>query len=755
MPSSAWRIAPVLTTTAILLACPTTGRSQSAANDGGEAFELPPITLMGDRQGRAVSDLPASIAVVGGDEIEARGLNDMQEITRYLPGITVPRQTSGTDPFNTFGGFNIRGVGGNRVQMQVDGSRVAERIMDGTRDYLDFNFTKQVDVVRGPASVLWGADALGGVVAVETIDPEDVLDGRARGGTARLSFDGLNDEIVASASFAQQVGPTLSLMFGIARTEAKEAEFSNARADGGIYGCPRNIAYGATPCNKLDPTEISATRVLAKAVWTPSAAHRLEFSVDRLDRETDVQYDNVLGPVFSMMTGLPTGEVINNYDRTLDIERTRIAVEHTWQAGLGWVDEVKTTLAFVPHGYDRKGVKSSISAAGDDVITEDYLSFSEDFVELDIQATSRFTVGGADHELTWGFDGDHTETDYSRRNVVRNITQGTVTEKRAGGFNFANADTRRADIYVQDRITLMDGALELSPGLRFATYKIDPRPDNDYQVVPGSEPRSRKDEALLASLGALYRFGDGWQLWGHYGEGFKMPTAQQLYTSLPGTFFDLIPAPDLKPEEVESIEIGLRREMAEGAFGVTLFNADYTNFIESFFEIKPNTYTYRNLSEVRVWGVEIEGEWDIRPDLRLSGAASWQKGNQRASAGGAKTPRTLPPATAVLGLSWDVPDSAWTFDVVGTFAAGVTETAGPDDFKPAGYGVIDGFASWDVTDRAVLNLGVKNLFDKRYFQASAAGYSATAPNARTARANPIELQTGPGRVFTASLEVKF
>ncbi|HDR29190.1 TonB-dependent receptor domain-containing protein, partial [Rhodovulum sp.] len=164
---------------------------------------------------------------------------------------------------------------------------------------------------------------------------------------------------------------------------------------------------------------------------------------------------------------------------------------------------------------------------------------------------------------------------------------------------------------------------------------------------------------------------------------------------------------------------------------------------------------YRNLSEVRVWGVEIEGEWDIRPDLRLSGAASWQKGNQRASAGGAKTPRTLPPATAVLGLSWDVPDSAWTFDVVGTFAAGVTETANPDNFKPAGYGVIDGFASWDVTDRAVLNLGVKNLFDKRYFQASAAGYSATAPNARTARANPIELQTGPGRVFTASLEVKF
>ncbi|TCM76558.1 TonB-dependent hemoglobin/transferrin/lactoferrin family receptor [Rhodovulum steppense] len=754
MPTAVRRRARFLTTTAILVSCAAGGAAQTLSGAEERALPLGSITLLGDRQGSAVRDLPGSVSVVEGDEIEARGLNDMQEITRYLPGITVPRQTSGTDPFNSFGGFTIRGVGGNRVQMQVDGSRVAEAIQDGTRDYLDFNFTKQVDVVRGPASVLWGADALGGIVAVETIDPEDILAGRARGGTARLAFDGLNDETVASASFAQQMGPTLSLMLGLARTEAREVRLSNARADGGIYGCPRNVGFGATPCNRLDPTDISATRLLAKAVWTPTAEHRLEFSVDAMRRETAVQFDSVLGPVYNMM-GTPTGEVNNNYDRDLDTDRTRIAVEHSWQARLGWVDEVKTTLAFTPHSYDRKGVRSSSSATGDAIITEDYLSFSEDFVELDIQATSRFTLGSASHELTWGFDGDRTQTDYSRRDVVRNLTQGTVTETHAGGFNFANADTRRADVYLQDKITLMDGVLELTPGLRFATYRIDPRPNADYQEVPGSEPSTRRDEAMLKSLGALYRFGEGWQVWGHYGEGFKMPTAQQLYTSVPGAFFDLIPAPDLKPEAVESLQFGLRRELAQGGFGVTLFDADYTDFIQSFYNPPgTTTYTYRNLSRVRVWGVEIEGEWDIRPDLRLTGAASWQKGTQRVSAGAAKTPHTLPPLTATLGLGWDMPDSAWSFDVVGTFAAGVHETAGANDFKPAGYGVIDVFAAWEVTETAVLNLGVKNLFDQRYFEASAARYATTA-SAAAARTNPIELQTGPGRVFTASLDIRF
>ncbi|PZX56370.1 hypothetical protein [Cereibacter changlensis] len=54
----------------------------------------------------------------------------------------------------------------------------------------------------------------------------------------------------------------------------------------------------------------------------------------------------------------------------------------------------------------------------------------------------------------------------------------------------------------------------------------------------------------------------------------------------------------------------------------------------------------------------------------------------------------------------------------------------------------------------MLNLGVRNLFDKRYFEASAASYSQTASSSVAAQ-NPIELQTGAGRVFTASLDLRF
>ncbi|MDP0929953.1 TonB-dependent receptor [Paracoccus onubensis] len=265
----------------------------------------------------------------------------------------------------------------------------------------------------------------------------------------------------------------------------------------------------------------------------------------------------------------------------------------------------------------------------------------------------------------------------------------------------------------------------------------------------------REDETLLKSLGALYRFGDGWQIWGHYGEGFKMPTAQQLYTSVPDAFFDLIPAPDLEPEKVKSIEAGLRRETERGFFGITAFSADYDNFIEEFYN-PPGTsdYTYRNLSSVHIWWLELEGRYEISDTLRLTASAAWQKGNQRTGPDAAKTPTRVPPLSGTIAISWDTPQPGLTVDLVGLFASSVKYVESEDKFKPAGYGVIDAFARWEFAENAVLSLGVRNLFDKRYFEASAATYDRVTSSA-VANSNPIELQTGAGRAFTASLDYKF
>ncbi len=721
---------------------------------GGPFRLLGRITWFTSRLPRPVLEVPATVTVIDGEDLQQQAVTDMQQLARYVPGLTINRQINAAQPFNDFDGFNMRGVGGNRVLMLVDGSRLPERITDGTRDYLDFSFVRQAEVVRGPASVIWGADALGGVVALRTVTAEDILQGRERGGEMRTSYDGYTNTRTASVTFAQRLSETLTLLGGYSTLAANEPEVSNAAANGGLYsdiwgGCPRDLAAGATPCNQFDPTDIQTDRGLLRLEWTPTTAHRFGFTADLMRRVTEVAFNQNLG-VTSGSTN-----VVSHDQRQQDLYRQRYAFEHEWTPENGLLDSLRTTLSYAPGGYRTFRERRHTTAGGDSVFTYDWLNYDEAFVELDIQAVRRFTTGRAEHELTFGFDGDTTETDYERITRVWNQTTGSDVTTAGGGFNFANATTRRADLYVQDRISLDGGRFEITPGLRWATYAIDPRPDPDYVVVPGSEPVARSSSELLGSLGARWRVSDTWTLWGNIGQGFKMPTAQQLYTSLPGTFFDLVPAPDLLPEHVLNIEIGARAEAGWGYLSVSAYHADYTDFIESFYNPPgTNDYTYRNIAEREVWGLELAGEYRVTEAVTLNGSLNWQQGRDRATPGAAETVANLLPLSGVLGLNWQRPGSRVAVDAYVRFADGVEETASATGFRPGGYGLLDLFLRYELTRSATLSLGMTNVFDRAYYMPSAIGVTTT-PSEAVARQNPLDLHMGAGRTVTLALEARF
>ena len=65
-----------------------------------------------------------------------------------------------------------------------------------------------------------------------------------------------------------------------------------------------------------------------------------------------------------------------------------------------------------------------------------------------------------------------------------------------------DAETTRADVYVQDDIGLFNRRLELLPGVRFSYYAIDPNPDADYKIVPGKEPEKVTSKEFTFKLGA-------------------------------------------------------------------------------------------------------------------------------------------------------------------------------------------------------------------------------------------------------------
>lgn len=715
------------------------------------------ITIVAQRKAKNVLDVPASVVVIDGETLEKRMIRDIEDLVRLEPGVQVDRSSSLTQPWAQLGGFTIRGVSGNRVQMQVDGSRTIESIIDGGRDVIDPWNMKQVEIVKGPAGVLWGADALGGVVAFETLDPEDLLDGSDKPWAVEVktAFDSFDKSFRQQVNAAYDFGNGLQVLGSLGHVSSHEANLSNARADGGIWGCPRLPKW---PCDKFFPTDAEAYNGMAKAVWTPNDDHRVEVTAEFYNRTTDVNqtYDSSANAVI----GVPANASQYNVDewlRTVNVERPRLAIEHEWQVNNGFVDSVKWDLSYSPQKRGTDTFKRQVYLTR---YTEAHQvrDYGETFLEAEIQAMSSFALGGTSHSLTYGFDGDTSNTYYDDYNDTYDSATGTTTHTEYNGFSFPDVETVRADLYIQDEIKLLDEKLTITPGLRYATYSIDPTKGDAPVYLPGFKPEKIDSQTLIKSLSAKYQFTDVFSAYAAYNEGYKMPTSQQLFVSSLDPFSggEVIPNPDLRPETVKSYEVGVRGEFEKGWLSATAFHADYTDFIQRLQEVAPDTYTSLNLAKVKLSGIELASEFEVYENLFFNTAITYQYGRQQTTPSATEgwyEPAT--PLTAVLGLRYELPENNLEFEVFGTFAAGPEHRNDPNAFKPDGYAIFDAFTKWQPTEDIEITAGIQNIFDTRYFPNTLTGYNTPGNGGLNTGNSPPELQTGPGRTFKVGASVKF
>ncbi|MCU4181085.1 TonB-dependent hemoglobin/transferrin/lactoferrin family receptor [Bosea sp. BH3] len=739
-------LAALLSSTALSIAQAQT--VPAAGQSAEQTISLDQITVTATRGEKQALDVPGTVNVISRQELDERITRDTQDLVRYQPGVFVNRQTSSTDPFGNYGGFTIRGVGGNRVQMQVDGSRVIERITDGNRDFVDLPFLKSVEIVRGPGSVLWGADALGGIVAYRTLDPQDLLKGKDKPYAVKLdaSYDSFDRSFVKTGVAAFRFSPLLEGIFGVSQRTAQEGKLTNARADGGRWGCPVPTTR-FLGCDTLNPLDTTVWNAFGKLVFKPTPDHTLKLTGEYFDSDITV---NQLNDYNVVSSGIRNGAYIRNQVKS----RKRLAFEHEWDVGASFLDSIRWQASYSPQGRTFVSNRLQTLANGQQRFTRGLLDYTEEFSQLDIQAKSSFALGSSFHRLTYGFQGDITKTDYQRQDDVRNLTTNVLTTTVAGGFNFANATTTRADIYLQDEIELLGGRWTITPGVRYANYNIDPRVGTGYVIVPGKEPRELESHRVIPQIGTIFKLDDTYSVYARYAEGFKMPTSQQLFTSLPFGTQTLVPNPDLKPEKVKSYEAGVRGRFADGWFSVGAFHANYQDFIQELYEV-PGTLdiTSRNLAKVKISGIEASGEWRFHERWVANVAVSYQYAKQRQTPGAAEIPYNVSPLKAVTGLKYLMPEYGLEAEVLATFAAGATRADASTTFKPGGYSVFDAYLNWKPTSFITVRGGVQNIFDRRYF-ADVLNYGKTATVA-VAAANPLELQTAPGRTFKVAASVEF
>jgi outer membrane receptor for ferrienterochelin and colicins len=137
------------------------------------AKSLPAVTVTATLAEKDARTAPASVTVIGREELEARNASDLLDAVRGAPGLTLsPRQVGGRKT------LALRGLEGKHTLTLIDGRRIsASDDVVGHSDYqygwLPMSAIERIEIIRGPMSALYGSEALGGVVNMITRQPKD------------------------------------------------------------------------------------------------------------------------------------------------------------------------------------------------------------------------------------------------------------------------------------------------------------------------------------------------------------------------------------------------------------------------------------------------------------------------------------------------------------------------------------------------------------------------------------------------------
>ncbi len=166
----------------------------SMSLSAAELEKLDDVVVTATRSQVTMNDAPGSVTVINRKEIEQKGSSNLLDIIRATPGVTIRGVGSGGRK-----AINLRGLESKHILILIDGKRVpsSNDIIGPNTDYqydwIPVNRIERVEVVRGPMSVLYGADALGGVVNIITRKPAKKVQGSVKLGGYFANDDSSND----------------------------------------------------------------------------------------------------------------------------------------------------------------------------------------------------------------------------------------------------------------------------------------------------------------------------------------------------------------------------------------------------------------------------------------------------------------------------------------------------------------------------------------------------------------------------------
>ncbi|MCG8414905.1 MAG: TonB-dependent hemoglobin/transferrin/lactoferrin family receptor [Pseudomonadales bacterium] len=683
------------------------GTSVAAQDSVSRVEEL---TITATRLPRTIENIAGTVSVLSDEIIERELAIDLDDLTRFQPGVTMNTASRGGNQ-----GFSIRGIGGNRVLTVIDGVRSNDIYAAGPSSYGKDSFEvdnlKSVEIIRGPASVLYGADAMGGAVILNSKTAEDYVQ----------SDSGTYFNVLGSGADADEqykLGATAAVQSGnvgfLARFTRREFEEQEVNGPG-----------------SLNPQDGESDNLLLQAFWDVAPGHKLITSYETFMEENLIDLESDLSASVNQSVG---------FDET---ERQRIGLQYLWQGETTLVDDLqfiwnhqttdalqntvqdRTSFSFIDPGNPR-----SFGGTQAQRVTD--FEFNQETTAFNLNLRKNVVTAGASHSFAYGLNYDVTDTERPRNRCETDLVSNQQT-CAISAFPFAppevfpnktfpDTETKRFGVYLQDEIVLAGSKLTLIPGLRYDRYEMNPDLTDNLSGVGDIEnfggftvtPVDVSETSL--SLGAIYDLDETYSLFAQYAEGYRPPNfdeANQAFVNL-GFGYATVPNPQLQAESSQGLEFGLRADYDNAFISLAIYQNQYEDFIQSNFVGQQgaiNLFQDTNIGEAEIRGAELVANYYLNDDWQFRSSIAYSRGDSEVD----NTPLdSVEPLQGVFALSYSAPTRFWGGEVILTAVGEQDRVSDPTLVTADSYALVDVLGHINVSDTATLRAGVFNLFDEQY-----------------------------------------
>lgn len=628
--------------------------------------ELGKVAVSTTRTAVAVMDATQNVTVLTREEIMESPFERVEDILRSVPGMFNFRhyalQTNGiVSP------LKLRGVGNNRVLILIDGVPQNDNFNNAISwvawGHLQRDMIERIEILRGPGSAVYGSEALGGVVHIITRKPPTQRSTRlsGQGGTASTW--------AADIAHGQSIGPVGVLAAG--GYEESDGFFMNT--DPASYEIRRY--RDATRAFLKGETEIgnSGSVSLSALHYDHTTGKGREFFYDELTlNQFWLDYRQLIGSV--------------------DI---RALAFYNDAAKLAFQDSAADDFASLLRVEDLPTSTRGIDLQGSIYLT----------------SQAQLTTGAVMKQTDWEF----AET------YAGSPREAGATGEQDATALFANVHWRAPEGSLVIDAGLRYDEVETRNGSNFDTAASAGRPayDNQYenQVVSSMSPK----------LGGVFHIDADTSLRASVSRGFRAPSLFELFKVQVrggGTFYREA-NPELEPEEITSFDLSLNRTVNDRLWWrLTAYQSEADDYIgDRLIGTAPISggrtrfdYRLENISEVEIYGLEAEFDWQLSPAVKLQGNYSYNISEIRADRNDATLQGNYlpndPRHQANLALRYRHPKRL-NLAVFANYS-GRVYFDNENVLPTASYFTLSASASRELWSGLKLFVNVENLLDRRY-----------------------------------------